>query len=221
MTQIFDERTARKLYVRRRQKTVLLLVASFLTMALVVASLFFFHIGGLGEAVSEKVLPNYGQTAPCSIKNEDGTDAVYEKNNNVQVQVLNGTSFSGFASAVSEALQLREFSMQEVGNYTSTNVKRTRILFGRNSINQAYTLASNFTDAVMVMDDRQDAVIDVVLGATFENLKDLKDVPEAGTKIQDIEGCVAADSMTDLPSSGTQSADQSATDPNAAQGTEG
>lgn len=220
MTQIFDERTARKRYVQRRQKNVIVMVSALLVVALIIASLFFFHVGGLGRASSERVLPNYGQTAPCSVNKEDGTHAVYEKNNNVQVRVLNGTSFSGFAGAVSEALQLRDFSMQEAGNYTSTNVKRTKILFGVNSINQAYTLASNFTDAVMVMDDRQDAVIDVVLGATFKDLKDLEDVPEAGTKITDIEGCVAADSMTDLPSSGTQS-DDSATDSNAEAGTEG
>ena len=37
------------------------------------------------------------------------------------------------------------------------------IIFGKNAINQAYTVNSNFTDATMVMDDREDMLIDVVL----------------------------------------------------------
>ena len=37
--------------------------------------------------------------------------------------------------------------MQEATNYSSTNVERTTIYFGKNAINQAYTVAGNFTDA--------------------------------------------------------------------------
>ena len=49
------------------------------------------------------------------------------------------------------------------------------IVFGKNGVNQAYTVASNFTDAMLVMDDRQDQLIDVIVGATFENLQDTKE----------------------------------------------
>ena len=180
MTQANDERAARKEYIRRRQKTVFSIVGAVMVVAMVVSLLFFFHVGGLGNVKSAAVQPNYGQQAPCPIKEADGT------------------KFSGFAKAVSDALQNREFNPQTPDNYTK-KVDRTMIVFGKNGVNQAYTVASNFTDAMLVMDDRQDQLIDVIVGATFDNLQDTKKVPAAGKAITGIQGCVAVDKMTDLP----------------------
>ena len=93
--------------------------------------------------------------------------------------MLNGTKFAGFAKAVSDALQNREFNAQTPGNYTK-KVDRTMIVFGKNGVNQAYTVASNFSDAMLVMDDRQDQLVDVVVGATFDNLQDkMTNLPKA------------------------------------------
>ena len=111
---------------------------------------------------------------------------------------MNGTSHGQFAKAVGEALANRGFSVQKIDNYSSTDVERTTIYFGKNAINQAYTVNSNFTDAKMVMDDREDMLIDVVVGATFDNLQNQKQVPTAGKKIESFEGCVTVDKMTDV-----------------------
>mgnify|MGYP001027765494 CR=1 FL=1 len=92
--------------------------------------------------------------------------------------------------------------MQRLEEYLTLFAKngiRTMIVFGKNGVNQAYTVASNFTDAMLVMDDRQDQLIDVIVGATFDNLQDTKKVPAAGKAITGIQGCVAVDKMTDLP----------------------
>lgn len=62
--------------------------------------------------------------------------------------------------------------MQKIDNYSSTDVERTTIYFGKNAINQAYTLIGNFTDATMIMTAREDQLIDVVIGATFNDLQD-------------------------------------------------
>ena len=194
MTQATDERTARKEYIRRRQKTVFGIAGAILAVAMVISLLFFFHVGGLGAVKSTAVQPNYGQQAPCAVKDTDGK-AKYVENRNITLRVLNGTKFSGFAKAVSDALQNREFNAQTPGNYTK-KVDRTMIVFG---VNQAYTVASNFSDAMLVMDDRQDQLVDVVVGATFDNLQDVKNVPAAGKPITSIKGCVAADKMTNLP----------------------
>ena len=155
MTQANDERAARKEYIRRRQKTVLSIVGTIMAVAMVVSLLFFFHVGGLGNVKSAAVQPNYGQKAPCAVKEADGNKAKYVENRNITLRVLNGTKFSGFAKAVSDALQNREFNTQTPDNYTK-KVERTMIVFGKNAINQAYTVARNFTDAQLVMDDRQD-----------------------------------------------------------------
>ena len=198
MTQANDERAARKQYIRRRQKVVFTITGTILTIALVISLLFFFHVGGLGKVKAAAVQPNYGQQAPCAAQEQDGSKGKYVENRNITVRVLNGTEFSGFAQAVSSALQNREFNTQAAGNYTSSKVERTMIIFGKNAINQAYTVNSNFTDAKMVMDDREDMLIDVVVGATFDNLQNQKQVPTAGKKIESFEGCVTVDKMTDV-----------------------
>lgn len=198
MTQANDERAARKQYIRRRQNVVFTIIGTILTVTLVISLLFFFHVGGLGKVESAAVQPNFGQQAPCAAQEQDGGKGKYVENRNITVRVLNGTEFSGFAQAVSSALQNREFNTQAAGNYTSSKVERTMIIFGKNAINQAYTVNSNFTDAKMVMDDREDMLIDVVVGATFDNLQNQKQVPTAGKEIESFEGCVTVDKMTDV-----------------------
>ena len=141
---------------------VFAIIGTILAVALVISLLFFFHVGGLGKVKSAAVQPNYGQQAPCAAQEQDGSKGKYVENRNITVRVLNGTEFSGFAQAVSSALN------------------------------------SNFTDAKMVMDDREDMLIDVVVGATFDNLQNQKQVPTAGKKIESFEGCVTVDKMTDV-----------------------
>lgn len=204
MTQPYDEREARKQYIRHRQRTVFTAVGAAMAVILVVAMLFFFHVFGLGRVGVPMQEPNYGVTAPCAQAGEDGT-AVTVSAPSVTIRVLNGTEFSGFAQAVGKGLENRGFTLQSYSTYQDANgnginnVERTTIYFGRNSINQAYTLNDNFTDAIMVMDDREDELIDVVLGATFKNLKDLHEVSAPGSPIQDFATCQPADQMTDLP----------------------
>lgn len=198
MPQQIDERQARKRYVRRRQTVVFSISGAVMVVALVISLLFNFHVGGLGLVSTPLAEPNYGNPAPCAVKGDDGK-AKYVSNTSIGVRVLNGTSHSQFAAAVSSALGVRGFAMQEAGNFSSTNVERTTIYFGKNAINQAYTVAGNFTDATMIMNAREDQLVDVVLGATFNDLKDEKQSPQEGKEITSIEGCQAADKMTNLP----------------------
>lgn len=193
-----DEREARKEYMRRRQTIVFSTIGAVLVVAFIIALLFFFHVGGLGEVETAEDEPNYGITAPCANPGADGATNKYLENRSVTVRVLNGTSSSGFAQAVGSALENREFVLQGVDNYSDSDVERTIIQFGKNAIPEAYTLASNFNDAELVMDDRSDKLIDVVLGDSFNNLVDTEDVPKTGSDIVNISGCVAADTMTNL-----------------------
>ncbi|RSX52161.1 LytR cell envelope-related transcriptional attenuator [Bifidobacterium goeldii] len=198
MTQPHDERIERKRYIRQRQRIVFTITGAALAVVFLVSSLFFFHVGGLGVVATAAVKPNYGVKVPCSVKDAEGKQQKYMGYTNIKVRVRNATKFSGLANAVAQALQKRQFSV--VGYDTNqTELTRTTIYFGVNAINEAYTLNSNFTDAVMVMDDRSDKLVDVVLGATFNDLRDKDDVPSADETIQDFEGCVAADKMTNLP----------------------
>ena len=216
MAESYDERAARKAYMRRRQRLVFSITGMVMAVALVISLLFYYNVFGLGLVKTATVLPNYGVTAPCAPTDADGKTIKYTDNKSVSIRVFNGTPSFGFASAVAEALENRNFPQPQVDNYSSKKVERTTIYFGKNAIAQAYTLNSNFTDTMMVMDDREDMLIDVVLGATFNDLADKKDVPGTNDTIVNIKGCVAADKMTNLPKA-IKHTPVNNTDPNAQQ----
>lgn len=199
MAEPFDERKARRQYVRRRQAVVFTILGCALAITLVISLLLFFHIIGSKPEASPAEKPNYGLVAPCPPADASGTPAQYLDNSKVTVRVLNGTKFSGLARAVGEALEIRNFNVTGITNYSSQKVERTTIYFGKNAINEAYTLNSDFTDAVLVMDDRPDTLVDVIIGASFNDLKTKKEVPGAGAKITGIVGCKQADAITQLP----------------------
>ncbi|WP_314687308.1 LytR C-terminal domain-containing protein [uncultured Bifidobacterium sp.] len=199
MTKPNEERAMRRRYVAKHHRIVLSVVSMILVVALVISCFFYFHIGGAGAQKTTTTAPNYGVTAPCAPNDSNGNKSKYVANSNVTIRVLNGTSSSGFAKAVGDALENRSFTVSEISNYSSTSVERTTIYFGRNAIAQGYTVNSNFKDAIMVMDDRTDKLVDVVLGASFTNLRSKRYVPTSGADIVDIKGCVSASSMTNLP----------------------
>ena len=187
MTQANDERAARKQYIRRRQKVVFTITGTILTIALVISLLFFFHVGGLGNVKSAAVQPNYGQQAPCAAQEQDGSKGKYVENRNITVRVLNGTEFAGFAQAVSSALQNREFNTQAAGNYTSSKVERTMIIFGKNAINQAYTVNSNFTDAT-TQNKRKAMVFSSAMDEMEQRVRDLKEKEDFDAIRPDLNG---------------------------------
>ena len=199
MSQPSDERVARRAYVHSRQIKVFTLLGMVLAAALVISSLFFFHIFGLGIPATAAVQPNYGSVAPCVPKDSEGNNDPYLSNDKITIRVQNGTKFAGLAGAVGDALKNRQFVVSTVGNYASEDVDRTIIYFGKNAIPEAYTVDGNFTDAKLVMDDRTDKLIDVVIGATFNDLADLKNAPATGSPITNVSGCQDAAAMKNLP----------------------
>ena len=194
-----DERVARRTYVRKRQIRVFAVVITLLLVALVTALLFFFNAFGLGVTPTPAVLPNYGEVAPCAPKNAEGEPATYPANETITVRVLNGTDFPRLGRAVGEALKNRNFVINTIETSQTDSVERTTIYFGRNAIAEAYTVNANFTDAQLIMDDREDKLVDVVIGATFNNLTDLDQIPKAGSEIKSFENCQDVETMTDLP----------------------
>lgn len=199
MVQQTDEREARKAYMRHRQRLVFSIVGAVLAVVLIVSLLVAFHVGGLGEVDSKADEPNYGEVTACAVAPSEGESPKYLDNRNITVRVLNGTSSAGFASAVGSALENREFVLQGVDNYNTNDVERTTIYFGKNAVNEAYTVAGNIPDAQMVMDDRGDKLIDIVLGSTFDNLTEDDDVPKTGSDIKSFSNCVSVDQLTNLP----------------------
>ena len=196
MVQPQDERQARREYVRNRQRRVFTVAGVALAVVLVFASLVFSGVIDLEPEKKVTVQPNYGIPTACAAKNESGDAMPWPANNAAPVRVLNGTKMRGLANAVSEALEQRQFNVAEApANYSSMNVERTTIYFGENAINNAYQVARNFTDAQLVMDDRPDRLIDIVVGATFSDLRSDKDMQKDGKTVKDIEGCLSVSEL--------------------------
>ncbi|BDR53876.1 hypothetical protein KIM372_17830 [Bombiscardovia nodaiensis] len=194
---LMDERQARRQFVRRRQTMVFTIAISALAVILVVALVYVLGALGHSTKASKQVKPNYGVAVPCP---PPAGNTVFAPDK-VRVRVLNGTNKTGLGSAVMEALRNRSFNMQGTGDFpTKTELARTEIRFGANGISQAYTVAGHFNDAVLRMDTRGDDLVDVVVGATFNDLIPEKQVPRVGKPIQAIDGCVAdLKNMKNLP----------------------
>ncbi|MCT6874201.1 MAG: LytR C-terminal domain-containing protein [Bifidobacterium sp.] len=192
-----DEREARRQFVRRRQKMVFTIVVSALVAILVICSLIIF--GSIGHTAKHATIiakPNYGVAVPCP---PDKSKLVNHPD--IRVRVLNGTNKSGLATALASALRNRGFNMQDVADYPGkTETARTQIRFGASAIDRGYTVGSQFNDAVLIMDDRNDDLIDVVIGATFTDLDDEDSNSVVGRKIEAIKGCQTdPSSMKNLP----------------------
>ncbi|NMN01025.1 LytR cell envelope-related transcriptional attenuator [Bifidobacterium sp. DSM 109958] len=201
----YDEREARRTFVRNRQKLVFSIAITTLVVATVLSLLTFYGVIGWSKR-NVKSLPNYGVTAPCLPAQYNGAD--YDGTridaSQISVRVLNGTNQRGLAGAVRDELKIRKYNTATVDNL-GRSIERTTIYFGKDAIPEAYTLGSLFTDAILQMDARGNdgsgnKSIDVVIGSTFKNLKDRDDPSTtADSKLANIEGCVAADQMTDVP----------------------
>jgi hypothetical protein len=189
MQQYTDERQARRQYVHHRQMRIFSVLAAVMTVVFIVSLFTFFYSISRGNTKEAQAQTNFGAPVVCPSEDQNKNQSLYEQNGNVQVSVYNGTKSVGFAKAVGSALQNRHFSVVSVSNFNSRKVERTTIYYGMNNIAQAYTVYANFTDAKLVMDNRQGQVVSVVLGSTFNNLVDKDSVPAPGSLIKSVEGC--------------------------------
>ncbi|MFF2620720.1 LytR C-terminal domain-containing protein [Oerskovia jenensis] len=95
----------------------------------------------------------------------------------VQVRIFNATGKGGLGAANEQVLRSRGFTIALVGNLQTpagkgTTQHSTQISFGAAGVAQAYTLAAHYKDPVLVLDNRADATVDLVLGKNFVNLVD-------------------------------------------------
>jgi hypothetical protein len=90
----------------------------------------------------------------------------------VAVRVLNGTDRQGIASNTLADLEGRGFVPLGATNWNRDYDETARIMFGESGIQKAYTLALQFPDSELVLDTRDNATVDVVLGDAFTSLVD-------------------------------------------------
>jgi len=117
---------------------------------------------------------------PVNLGNDaDDPEAVQEDMpmdpSQVTVRVLNGTvgsaDKSGVAGGTLEVLTGRGYVGVGATNWSRTYSDFVRIQFGEEGLRQAYTVAANFPNYVMVLDNRKGAVVDIILGDLFDTDK--------------------------------------------------
>ena len=108
----------------------------------------------------------------------------------VQVRLLNASEEIGLASAHETVLADRGFSIISKGN-VPVQLQESEIRFGRKGIVQAYPLAAQFPEIRLVLDDRKDRKIDLLIGDEFEAPLDVEDVElTADQPLTNVEDCV-------------------------------
>ncbi|MFE7506117.1 LytR C-terminal domain-containing protein [Promicromonospora sp. NPDC057488] len=108
----------------------------------------------------------------------------------VQIRLLNASEEIGLASAHETVLADRGFSIISKGN-VPMQLQESEIRFGRKGIVQAYTLAAQFPEIRLVLDDRRDRKIDLLIGEEFEAPLDVEDVElTADQPLTNAEDCV-------------------------------
>ncbi len=89
----------------------------------------------------------------------------------ITANVYNAAGRSGLARQTADELATRGFVIAVVDNAT-VHADATRVAFGVSGVAQAYTVAAHIPGAVLSLDARADATVDVLLGSSFEALTD-------------------------------------------------
>jgi hypothetical protein len=113
---------------------------------------------------------------PCAPLDQGDGENLPMSPTEVTVRVLNGTDEQGLARNTLEVLTGRGYVPAASGaatNWNRTYSETVRIQFGEEGLRQAYTVAANFPEYEMVLDNRDGAVVDIILGDLFET-KDIR-----------------------------------------------
>lgn len=117
----------------------------------------------------------------------------------IRVRVFNASETIGIASANAEVLAERGFDVVSTGNMSNT-MEATQLRFGVKGITRAYTLAAQYPDLRLVLDDRTGDVVDMLIGDhNSPPLQEDQVLLTADTPMQDVQGCLPADEITPIP----------------------
>lgn len=173
-------RVARRRHMQQRQTVIFGTLVTVLLVA-----------GLLGGAVWSGVLPS-----PIDIEINSGAPeatpapvappcppegALPVPYSEISANVLNGTETQGLAAGT--AATLRSYGIQTGREQNGQRYEGVaRLTAGPLGVASAYTLAALFSSAEIVLDAREDATVDVLLGLAFEDVLPLEQVeldPEA------------------------------------------
>ncbi len=157
--------SAASIYHRRRQHRALITMAC--VAVLLVGSLVFASPYVEGWAVS---------AAPKSVANASCNGATSNQplvTSGVTINVYNATARTGLAASVASSLQRQGFKVATIDNdpLGKTILGVGEIRHGPSGLEGALLAAKRLPGAKVVLDDRMDASVDMVVGKTYRSLK--------------------------------------------------
>lgn len=121
------------------------------------------------DAAFQTPEPDYTSTITVPCPYSDAERSMPLPPEQVTVRVRNGTDKTGLARDTLEVLTGRGYTGVGATNWDNRTYSGSiRIQFGEEGLQQAYTVGRNFSSPEYVLDTREGAVVDVILGATFE-----------------------------------------------------
>jgi len=118
----------------------------------------------------------------------------------VTVNVYNGSTAGGLANSTATQLGERGFVVGEVTNATLRLGDASRLSFGVSGVAAAYTVAAHLEKPVMVLDDRQDATVDLIVGERFNSLLEPDEVLlDPAAELVGVLGCRPVDEVAPVP----------------------
>lgn len=115
----------------------------------------------------------------------------------IQVGVFNTTERAGIASAAAQNLEYRGFNIVETGNIPYPVSGQAIVTFGINGIDRGYTVAANFKNVRIQLDDREDQRVDVLLGEDYSALISTEDLTiTEGQPMTSVPNCASASNLT-------------------------
>jgi hypothetical protein len=120
----------------------------------------------------------------------------------IDLRIYNGSGTSGVATANQTVLGRRGFAIEIVGDWAGT-VPLNQMRFGVRGIASAYTVAAHFPPMQMILDDRTDASVDLIVGDAYDQPLPTDQVSLAADRpLLNMRGCEPASSITPIPAPG-------------------
>ncbi|MDO8121953.1 LytR C-terminal domain-containing protein [Isoptericola sp. b490] len=142
--------------------------------------------------VTPSAAPNGPVLPPPPCPPQGALPAAY---GSVTVSVYNASSRNGLAGTTADVLAGRGFAIGTVADYPgSAPAVPVEVLFGETGIANAYTVAAQLIKPRLVLDTRQDASVDLVVGVDFAGMVPTDQVAlDPTTPLVGVAGCVTLD----------------------------
>lgn len=113
----------------------------------------------------------------------------------VSITVLNASGRPNLASITGDMLVDRGFAVSEVGN--ADELPYTLVTSNAAGLAAAYTVAAQFNNTAVVLDDRPEPTVEVSVGKSFEGLIAEDDITlESDVPLESPETCTPVDDIT-------------------------